>query len=332
MGTSTASIYINVSMGKSFFSLSLKPFSVTQLELHVIGPCKVKETNQSMAMASEPMAMQPTIACQNGRGVWLYNPLPDTASQISSKEAAKRAAHSTARNAVLIPISQGTEVTIVTEYVPFRYFTHTVSIYIDISMGKSLFSLSLKLFSITQLELHVIGSCKVKETNQSMAVASEPMAMQPAIACQNGRGVWLYNPLPDTASQISSKEAAEHAAHSTARNAVLIPISQGTEVTIATEYVPFRYFTRTASIYIDVSMGTSSIMPCYDVERLETKTHVGLGPGESIEYIKHRVSLEGHPWPGCCPESDTWRPYSYGQTKQKRGLNNVVKLTRNIAI
>ncbi len=70
-------------------------------------------------------------------------------------------------------------------------------------------------------------------------------------------------------------------------------------------------------------MGTSSITPCYDVERLETKTHVGLVPGESIEYIKHRVSLEGHPWPGCCPGSDTWHPYSYGQTKQKRDLNNV---------
>ncbi len=53
---------------------------------------------------------------------------------------------------------------------------------------------------------------------------------------------------------------------------------------------------------INVSMGTSQIMPCYDVERLETKTHVGLGPGESIEYTKHRVSLEGHPWPRCHPE------------------------------
>ncbi len=30
------------------------------------------------------------------------------------------------------------------------------------------------------------------------------MAMQPAIARQNGRGVWLYNLLPATASQISS--------------------------------------------------------------------------------------------------------------------------------
>ncbi len=103
-----------------------------------------------------------------------------------------------------------------------------------------------------------------------------------------------------------------------ARNAVLVPISQGTEVTIITKYVPFRYFTSTASIYIDISMGTSSITPCYDMEQLETKTHVGLVPGESIEYIKNRVSLEGHPWPGCRPGSDTCRPYNYGQTKQKR--------------
>ncbi len=41
-------------------------------------------------------------------------------------------------------------------------------------------------------------------------------------------------------------------------------------------------------------------MPCYDVERLDTKTHVGLGPGKSIEYIMHRVSLKGQAWPGCC--------------------------------
>ncbi len=49
-------------------------------------------------------------------------------------------------------------------------------------------------------------------------------------------------------------------------------------------------------------MGTSPITTCYDVDRLETKTHVGLGPGESIEYTKHRVSPKGHPWPGCRPE------------------------------
>ncbi len=39
-------------------------------------------------------------------------------------------------------------------------------------------------------------------------------------------------------------------------------------------------------------MGTSPIKPCYDAEQLETKTHVGLDPGESIEYTNHRVSHE----------------------------------------
>ncbi len=70
-------------------------------------------------------------------------------------------------------------------------------------------------------------------------------------------------------------------------------------------------------------MGTSPITPCYDVELLKTNTHVGLDPGESVEYTKHRVSLGGHPWPGCRLVSDTWCPYIYGQTKQRGGLNNV---------
>ncbi len=61
------------------------------------------------------------------------------------------------------------------------------------------------------------------------------MAMQPAMAHQNGSGVWLYNPLPATASQISSKEATERAAHSTARNTVLVPIFQETKVMIVKE-------------------------------------------------------------------------------------------------
>ncbi len=42
---------------------------------------------------------------------------------------------------------------------------------------------------------------------------------------------------------------------------------------MVTEYVPFRYFTRTASS-IDACMGTTPITLCYDAERLETKTHV----------------------------------------------------------
>ncbi len=57
--------------------------------------------NQSTAMASEPMAIQP--AKMGGVSGYI----------ISSSATAT--VHSMARNAVLVPISQGTEVTIVTE-------------------------------------------------------------------------------------------------------------------------------------------------------------------------------------------------------------------------
>ncbi len=67
-------------------------------------------------------------------------------------------------------------------------------------------------------------------------------------------------------------------------------------------------------------MGTILITPCYDVERLKPKTHVGLDPGESVDYTKHRVSLEGHPWLGCRPIRILGVNIVYGLTKQKRGL------------
>ncbi len=155
-----------------------------------------------------------------------------------------------------------------------------------------------------------------KRTNQRRWRASLWLCSPP-----KWRGIWLYNLPPATASQISSKELTERAVHSTARKSTRSNISQ-LRLRKWPSTFPFRYFTRT------VSMGTSSITPCYDVERLETKTHVGLGSGESIEYIKHRVSLEGHPWLGCRPESDTWRPYSYGQTKQIGAWTMLVKWTR----
>ncbi len=41
-----------------------------------------------------------------------------------------------------------------------------------------------------------------------------------------------------------TKRVVQH--HGAAGNAVLIPVSQGTEVTLVTVYVPFRYYTCTA--------------------------------------------------------------------------------------
>ncbi len=120
-----------------------------------------------------------------------------------------------------------------------------------------------------------------------MAVVSEPMAMHPAIACH----VMSYISLLIIFCIIE---------YVTNKKKTWTLISQGTEVTI-----------------------TSPITPCYDVEWLETKTHVGLGPGESIEHTKHRVSLEGHPWPGCRPEVTPGVDIVLDRPSKEGGLNNV---------
>ncbi len=176
----------------------------------------------------------------------------------------------------------------------------------------------------------MIGSCKVKETNQSTAVASEPMAMQPTIARQNGRDVWLYNPLLATASQISSKEATERAAHSTARNAVLVPISQGTEVTIVTEYVPLWYFTRTASRY-RCKYGNQSNHAVLWRGMTRNQDLRGIRPSG----VNRIHQAQGEPWGSSVAwvssRRDTWHPYSYGQNKLRGAWTKLVKWTRNIA-
>ncbi len=87
----------------------------------------------------------------------------------------------------------------------FPFDIHSYCVEISTLVWEKLFlPLQLKTISITQLKPHVICLCRVKETNQCMVVASKPINMRPAIARQNGRGVWLYNPPPATASQISS--------------------------------------------------------------------------------------------------------------------------------
>ncbi len=78
------------------------------------------------------------------------------------------------------------------------------------------------------------------------------MAMYPAIARQNkmgGASSYITCRLQPHLRFLRRKQPS---VQFIARpGTVLIPISQGTEVTKVTEYVPFRYFTRT------VIMGTS---------------------------------------------------------------------------
>ncbi len=82
-----------------------------------------------------------------------------------------------------------------THYVLFWYFTRTTSS-IDACMGKTIFFLfNWSLFESRSYNSTWLIHVGLKKTNKCMAVASEPMAMQPAIARQNGRGVWIYNGL-----------------------------------------------------------------------------------------------------------------------------------------
>ncbi len=63
-------------MGKTFFFLfHWSLFQSCSYNCSLIGPCKIKKTNQCTVFAREAMAMQPAIAHQNRRGVWLCNQL-----------------------------------------------------------------------------------------------------------------------------------------------------------------------------------------------------------------------------------------------------------------
>ncbi len=69
------------------------------------------------------MAMQPTIARQNGRGLWLYSYIASLPQlRFLRRKGLRRAAHCKARNTVLVPISQGTEVTIVRSLLIFHSY------------------------------------------------------------------------------------------------------------------------------------------------------------------------------------------------------------------
>ncbi len=99
-------------------------------------------------------------------------------------------------------------------------------------------------------------------------------------------------------------------------NAVLVPISQGTEVMIVTEYCSFQDYTRTASKTLYGIQSNHAVLWC---RTTRIKTHVGLDPGESVEYTKHRVSPEGSSVARVSSQKDTWSPYSLWTDQAKEG-------------
>ncbi len=83
-----------------------------------------------------------------------------------------------------------TEIILYIYIVPFWYFTSSVEFLR--CMGKTIFFFNWSLFQSRSYNCTSIGSCRIKKCT---AVVREPMAMQPAIARQNRRVVWLYNQL-----------------------------------------------------------------------------------------------------------------------------------------
>ncbi len=89
-----------------------------------------------------------------------------------------------------------------------------------------------------------IGLCSALKMNQWLGSgAAQPMAGKPAKVRQNGRGIWLYNGgiRQSSSGYFDWSDDLVVQPYSTAKCAVLV--SEGTEVTLVTEYVPYWYYT-----------------------------------------------------------------------------------------
>ncbi len=125
--------------------------------------------------------------------------------------------------------------------------------------------------------------------------AREPIAVQPTIACQNRRGFWLYKgPLcrrildffeeSNWGVQLIARPGTQYSFHISGNRGY--DSNRVSSLSIFHSYCVERH-----------CMGTSTIMPCYDTERLKTKIHVGLRP----RGINRMHQAQGQPWPGCRP-------------------------------
>ncbi len=139
-------------------------------------------------------------------------------------------------------------VTIVTS-VPWD--TERVLRLVKTHMGKCLFSPELKSYLITQWNCTTIGSCRCrKRTNGSAAELHEPMAtIRANIPAETGgaSGYISGRFAIGSSGLLRLKRRLSRAATWHGKVRSTRSVSQGTEVTIVTEYVPYRYSTRTAS-------------------------------------------------------------------------------------
>ncbi len=131
-------------------------------------------------------------------------------------------------------------VTIVTSV---HWDTERVLRLVKTHMGKCLFSPELKSYLITQWNCTTIGSCRCRKTNQWVGngAARTYGDDKRASGYISGRFAIGSSGLLRLKRRLS-RTATWHGKVRSTRS-----VSQGTEVTIVTEYVPYRYSTRTAS-------------------------------------------------------------------------------------
>ncbi len=123
-----------------------------------------------------------------------------------------------------------------------------------------------------------------------MAVASKPMAMQPTIARQNGRASgYIVRCLPPHLRFLRRKQPRMQ--FLAWPGTVLIPISQGTEVMIVTEYVLFSIF----HLYCKYGNQFNHAVLWRGTTRNQD-SHRIRPRGANRIYQAQGVSLEGHQW------------------------------------
>ncbi len=133
-------------MGKCLFSPELKSYLITQWNCTTIGSCRCRKTNQWVGSGAARTYGDDTrqYSRRNGRGIWLYKrSFRHRILRFISTEATSRAATWHGKVRSTCSVSQGTEVTIVTEYVFISllgtiYFNLIITffIYVEVSTGQ----------------------------------------------------------------------------------------------------------------------------------------------------------------------------------------------------
>ncbi len=152
---------------------------------------------------------------------------------------------------------------------------------------KNVFLFSWSLCIITQWNCTSIGSCSTKKRTNDSAAAREPLAMQPAIARQNGRGVWLYK-ASSPHLRFLWKKWLRSAAHSTARNTVLVPYVREPRLQLWPCTFPFDISLVLRRRRLYGNKYNHTVLWCGTTQHQDSRGSET--QGRSREFTKHRLS------------------------------------------